>query len=252
MAFLYTDCTMNIAVSEESFPLLRNLIGNFNDYLAETTNGLDSKSKGPVYRIVARIMDGGVVAEDLSVITFNQDIQLEKALYAMHRTAKWWRRNAFVFPEMYSLPEPTSIVRWGDGDTFPETVPGRNGITVLKLHGSMNWHTQYEKRDPSLEELFSRDREVSVAANRRIATRLTFRYGATDAETFAQPVMIPAVTHKAGIFPSFLDGIWNVAEAALHEADVILVLGYSCPLLDHESANLFRRSFVGGAGNGSP
>lgn len=60
--------------------------------------------------------------------------------------------------------------------------------------------------------------------------------------TYALPVVVPPVSHKFSVLPDTLKPLWRLAEDRLRAADDVVVFGYSCPALDHESANLLART----------
>ena len=60
--------------------------------------------------------------------------------------------------------------------------------------------------------------------------------------TYAYPIVIPPVTHKAAILHQDLTNVWSGARDALLTSTDIVVFGYSCPHQDFESANLISRS----------
>jgi hypothetical protein len=59
---------------------------------------------------------------------------------------------------------------------------------------------------------------------------------------FTFPVVIPPVIHKSGIIHPDLRPVWSLAEEKLRKATKVVVMGYSCPANDWESANLIARS----------
>ena len=67
-------------------------------------------------------------------------------------------------------------------------------------------------------------------------------YTGTHRTEYTFPLIIPPVTHKAGILHKEIIPIWSIAETSLKNTHRILVFGYSCPELDFESANLLRRT----------
>lgn len=59
---------------------------------------------------------------------------------------------------------------------------------------------------------------------------------------YTLPVIVPPVSHKSSVLHNAMRELWRLSEQALHEADEIVVFGYSCPPLDFESSNQLRRS----------
>ncbi|MGH7484018.1 MAG: hypothetical protein ACREMY_00255, partial [bacterium] len=103
MAVLYTD-VYGGDLQTRAFEALRSLIRVFLKRLASTTNDIDMTSKSLLYRIVSSFLNAGVVPADVAIITFNQDIQAEKALAVLQKTKKWASKAVFSFPQCYHLP----------------------------------------------------------------------------------------------------------------------------------------------------
>jgi hypothetical protein len=88
--------------------------------------------------------------EDLTIIKFNQDIQIEKALDAIGRTKSRAGKGIFAFPGCYRLPfkgDHGSDLR-SDDRPFgnDKSFSGRS----LKLHDSLNWYSVHNTPNPSL------------------------------------------------------------------------------------------------------
>jgi hypothetical protein len=88
--------------------------------------------------------------------------------------------------------------------------------------------------------MFSPERVIHITRRRTIDPAMTVR--STQRQLYTLPVIVPPVTHKSGVIhPNLLD-LWRQSEERLHEADHLVVFGYSCPQLDVESSNQLRRS----------
>jgi len=243
MASLYPDL-FNSSLSTAAEPTFRALLQLFTNRLARTTNNLRPTQKRLLYRMLSHMLADEIDPCDITIITFNQDIQAEKMLEHLSQAKRWARKasSAFAFPALYAIPES----KWkgitypkGAPDCFTHTKTEDPCLQVLKLHGSLNWYSNHTSKNPSREAMLRQGRPLSVTRRRTISTTMTISGKRT---TYALPVVVPPVTHKSSVVPSALGPIWSLAEKRLVEADRVVVFGYSCPQLDFESANLLRRS----------
>jgi hypothetical protein len=155
-------------------------------------------------------------AEDLSVLTTNYDILIERVL--RHRSMQRPRSPGCYYgglarpQRLTGAAQPFS--RWS-----PERVIEMTGIVpVFKLHGSLNW---------------------SLSGGAIVAyqdMRPVYRHGGTGA-------IVPPVPEK--LTPAWLEAVWRDAASSLRRADVWVICGYSFPPYDTEVAELLSRSGVG-------
>ncbi len=245
MSFLYTDSRMRTSPVAGSATVLREVILDFNSYLAETTNLRAPGAKGPTYRLLMRLLDRGVSTASLTLITFNQDIQIEKSLYSLSTHRRRATDLIFDFPGMYGFEPSVRGVSTLMDQMFPLSASANDdSIRLFKLHGSLNWWTEYG-REPELANLFAPERDVVLIPHSILPPhRHLMRWQNPDevegrsrrSRRYAYPVVVPPVPQKSDLFPRFLDGIWEQASSRLVDSDVIIVYGYSCPRLDNESA----------------
>jgi hypothetical protein len=244
MAGLYPDL-FNTALESKALPAFRALLRLFTGRLASTTNNLDATQKRFLYRIINNFLWAKVEPQDITIITFNQDLQVEKTLEKLS-AAKHHARcsdQIFAFPSMYAVPRaawgkitgPTS----GPAPVFPVT-DDQECLQVLKLHGSLNWYSTHNSRTPPRRAMLNQKRKLSVTRRRLIDPEMQVETKGRSVYGF--PVVVPPVTHKSSVLPDSLAPVWELAEQRLIEAQQIIVFGYSCPALDFESANLLRRS----------
>jgi len=238
LGILYADL-YNPRLATRATAAFRSALRVVTKRLADTTNDLLPKSRGNLYHILRLWLECGIDPSAITIITFNQDLQIEKMLHYIQGTRKWGARPIFNFPYCYCLPKyritnPTSPGKL----VFPIGNPRTTGIKVLKLHGSLNWHSKHLSRNPSPRSLFNRQRELFLTTRSTISKSLRVR-GKRSLYSF--PVVIPPVVHKAGILHGDLEPVWEAAYRALRKAKEIVVFGYSCPQADYESANLISR-----------
>lgn len=238
MAILYSDIHVRTDKGKAA-AAFRGLVRLLNKKIAETTNYLDPGNKGNFYSLVSNLLKRGVRPKNITIITFNYDLQVEKALFRIQSTKRWSTFGMlFSFPYSYALPEykvskaPDSEPQFSTGDDDGEC------IRVLKLHGSLNWFSKHNSPNPTPRSLLNRNRDLTITPRRRPLSNLRYK-GSRRQYTF--PVIIPPVINKAAILHNDLVDVWRQARASLLSASRICVFGYSCPQSDFESANLMRR-----------
>lgn len=233
---IYTD----IFQKPGAFEAFRNLIKIFNRHLAVTTNKLKPNSQSLLYRILEKYLSE-YSPEQISIITFNQDIQIEKTLSELSHTNTDKKEAIFNFPSCYAidyqkLTKPKSKKK----KKFDRFEIGENSskecINVLKLHGSLNWYSRH-KKEVSKKTLFRPTSSIYITRRRRIAPDMTYE------KEYTFPVIVPPIIHKSGIFHNNFKSLWNRAETCFKNAEEILIYGYSCPSNDLESTNLLKRAF---------
>jgi hypothetical protein len=247
MAIIYADIS-NPLLEKTAVSAFRMLIRLFNRRIAETTNPLSSTNRTNLYRILAKKLKDNVAPSDLSIVTFNQDIQIEKTLARLELTKVYQRLGAiFRFPACYRITNaagrlskpPRTISK------FAEENDGASGIPLFKLHGSLNWFSSHTSRQVPKGAILNPQKKFSITPRAEIPVGMTYSQGNRTTHTF--PLIIPPVNHKAAIIHRDLYPIWELAEKALSKAGEIIVFGYSCPAADFESANLIRRAVRTGA-----
>ncbi len=245
MALIYTD-VFNPPLADDALTAFRRLMELFTRRLAVTTNEIRPTNKRLVYRILTHYLSHGVKPEDLTIITFNQDIQVEKSLELMSTIDRWASLSdrIFAFPGLYALPGLSGHMTSprGDTDLFAPGGDEENCIRLLKLHGSLNWYSSHSVPAPSRNAMFKPSRRINVTRRRTIDPGMALQ--STQRQMYTLPVIVPPVSSKSAVLHDDVAGLWQLSEAALRSADELLVFGYSCPPLDFESSNQLRRSQV--------
>lgn len=243
MAVVYADIN-NPILQKSAIEAFRNIIRLFNRRIAETTNSLKISNRSNLFRIVAKKLSSGVSPDDIAIITFNQDIHIEKTLEKIQNTKKYSSYgNIFSFPGCYRIEGGYSRLSRPNNNKatmFNVTSNPTHGIAIYKLHGSLNWFSTHTSQDVPKGAILSRSKRFKITPRKHIAVGMTFNAGKRTSYTF--PLIIPPVNHKSAIIHEDLHPLWKEAEAKLREADEIIVFGYSCPSTDFESANMLRRS----------
>jgi hypothetical protein len=245
MGQIYTDL-FNSALEPRAMKAFRSLLQLFNRRVADTTNNIDATSKRWLYRILAHYLGRRQVDPgDLTIVTFNHDIQVEKCLYLMSQTGRWSRvkREIFNFPWLYRIGDHrlTSPTGGTPSTELFDRSPEIEGIVrVLKLHGSLNWYSKHTSPEPSPDAMFNPQRSLSITRRRIITPSMSYTGG--KRKTYTSPVVVPPVTHKSAVLHTALKSVWSEAEAAMKSCDELVIFGYSCPPLDFESSNQLRRA----------
>lgn len=247
MSMIYTD-TFNPLWTDVASDAFRALISLFNRRLASTTNSLQITQQHRLYRILAHYLNCGVKPNDITIITFNQDIQIEKTLARLETRERLARFGKLLnFPFCYSIPcTRKNITAPKDGkNLFPLGDPKLHGVVVLKLHGSLNWYSVHRSPNPSPTAMFNVERRLYVTRRRTIKPQM--HYIGASRKQYTLPVVVPPLTHKSATLHRLVKSLWAIAEVAFRKANAIVIFGYSCPAVDHASCNLFRRSLIGRA-----
>jgi hypothetical protein len=243
MGQIYTD-TFNPGLSEGARLAFRALLRLFTRRVADTTNDIHPTRQRWLYRILSRFLAAGVPPDDISIITYNQDLQVEKTLCLLAERTRWssMAEQIFNFPGCYELgPHQVTSPSWGEPELFDEVEDVDGCIRILKLHGSLNWFSTHTSAAPSQSAMFNPKRVLRITRRRIVPPDLTMT---RKRSTYALPIVVPPVTHKSSVLHDDLRKVWKSAEDALDEADELIVFGYSCPPLDFESANQLRRSQI--------
>jgi len=233
MAVLYTD-SFGGDTEDEAFKTLRALINLFVKRLANTTNDIGITRRCLLYRLIVWFINAGVRPENLTIISFNQDIQAEKALDDIGKRTS--RSPIWSFPDCYHLPSSVTVTSPGDARAprFETEQADQPRTTLLKLHGSLNWYSRHNTTNPSKGQLFEPKRKINITSRKVIDTSMRINVRPGERTKFTLPVVVPPVVHKAGILPADLFPVWELARQRLTDADRVIIFAYSCPATDWE------------------
>jgi len=244
MVCIYTDI-FNKDLAPQAIVAFQELISLYTKRIAKTTNNVPITENLLMYRIIDRYLTLGFKPENISIITFNHDLHIEKILYHLTRSEKW--RNSGViyrFPSMYmagfTRNDLTSPTNSGDDDLFDVHHEETGGIHVLKLHGSLNWYSVHNTERLSPHAMFNPERKIRITRRQKVETSMRLKRKHGRKHTF--PIIVPPVIHKSSILHNNLKIIWRHAEEILRNSTELTIFGYSCPGMDYESSNLLIRS----------
>jgi len=197
--------------------------------LAKTTNNLSMGPRSIFYRFLLSELKKGDKPEDLTIITFNYDLLAERTLDEI--TSKNGN-EIFSMPGCYRLNDIAEFTKINGFPTFNNVEKDHKGVSVLKLHGSMNWQSKHTSADPNPSALFSPSRALHVTNSPDVATSLSVK---KKRRTYMKPIIVPPVSGKWNMMHNSMTGLWKLASKALQKADRVVVAGYSCPPLDLEA-----------------
>jgi len=243
MARLYTD-VFDPNLGTKAADIFRDLVYLFNRRLSDTTNDIVPTQQRFLYRIITHYFNRGIKPSDITIITFNQDLQIEKIVHKIEKTECWRSLGKiFRFPNCYRLDIRAEFVTSpseSSKNLFPsESSSHPQGIQILKLHGSLNWYSTHRSSRVPPKAMFKPDRQIWITRRQNIdpTMKLTREHRAQH----TLPVIVPPVTHKSSILHNRIKKIWGLAGDSLMKADEVTVFGYSCSAFDFESCNLIQR-----------
>ena len=208
MSILYSDVYNPAVRGSNSANAFRSLLKLINSRIAETTNSISPDSKTTLYQIIkdALLVDG-LERSDISIVTFNYDLIIEKTLFQLQKLSKIKKGGILLsFPYCYKLKQyrnsksPHTIPQFEKHSTPTKT------IEVLKLHGSLNWYSKHRSKEPSPKALLNSGRELWVTARRRIRLDMTH---SQKRKMYTFPIVVPPVTNKAAILHESLTTVWQ-------------------------------------------
>jgi hypothetical protein len=241
--FDYQEAPVNNGPAHVAYVQLVDLYARV---LRETTNWLCSDRGGaPIGRLLAAVGDG---ADTFTVITFNHDLVIENEIFRRARLRRRW-----CLQEGYGTFG--AQLRWTvsrfEEPPFPphsEECNHDRRLTVLKLHGSLNWIVRINSTQPTASTLLGTGgrRNIYVMPNRKIPEGVVMgRAGGGPGRTAwnTWPVIIPPIYSKQAL-RTRIQPVWTDARRALEECHRLVFFGYSLPEIDVEAEKLFERGMA--------
>jgi hypothetical protein len=223
-----------------------DLVDLYVRVLQETTNWLckDGRTGAPIGKLLAAAAKH---AEELTVITFNHDLVIENEIHRRAALSSRWCVDQ-CYGSMSGDLQP--LVPLSPLPVFHDHDSGRcdhsRPITLLKLHGSLNWVERINSRRPTASVLNgSRSLELNLLIKRQVLGREVFvrRKGRGRTQWNLWPIVVPPVYAKSALRGAMAKA-WADARTAVEEADRLVVFGYSLPALDIEAEKLFERAIA--------
>ncbi len=186
-----------------------------------------------------------------TVISYNYDLLVDHALWKVQKASSDDYGVAFNDAvDGSSGPSVREAYR-----REPEIQPGcqgaREGVSVLKLHGSLNWlgleHANLFKRDP---EVFYLPRAINVSVGPDFWwTGFGSLRAATGTNDISQsgrlrPIIVPPTFAKDALRGSPMGKLWPKAKEALEKCDRVVIIGLSLREADYQTRWLLRTALA--------
>jgi hypothetical protein len=222
---LFYDFLQETRTDTKTVCAYTQLVSIYTRVLRETTDwmGEDNRTGGPVGRLVSSAADA---AGEVTILTFNHDLVIENEIYKRVRLRKRWCLeqgygtfgNTCEFTGTRAQPQ------------FPAHGPDcghDRPLTLLKLHGSLNWYIRIRGERPSPRVLTgqSGSREVLVTRRRFVPAQLRWNIrspGKGRKRWYTWPVIVPPIYAKQALIRAFMPAVWSDAQEALKESDRVL------------------------------
>lgn len=224
--------------ADEALEALWFLIRMYNYSIARTTNSLPGDGDDGIYVLLKRLLsvDHGA---DLTFVTFNQDLMIEKAFASLNEKRKG-NVPLFSIDKCYGI-HFVRIVGVTGTKKFPEG--GENSVSILKLHGSLNW--EYFVRSESDPKNFLRTPKtdnITCANAEKLHLYVKYRPRSRARAGNLIPIVVPPIYEKSTLYEALLAPLRKQAEVALQEAERLIIFGYSFPEADFMARSMLRRA----------
>lgn len=247
MRFIYTDL-FNLSLQDQAEIAFHELLFLYNKRIAETTNQLGTIYKLNLFKILDYYLSQGYLPENITFVTYNHDLQIEKILEELHHKIDYQHFTTLdVFPSYYminiekkAITKPKNMKR--HLQIFDVNISAKPTVKLLKMHGSLNWYSLNKNDRISPHMLADSDRKMLITQRKNINLEMKVADRLGNGATFSFPVIVPPVIHKSEIFHDKIKKLWEYAENALRTSHEIMIFGYSCSPFDFESSNLFKRA----------
>jgi len=208
--------------------------------IEETTNWIVPTTKGPLCRLIRKSVEAGPT----TIITFNQDIVIEKALDVLTKSssAVSWHISSGYKLKFSGFTKPNGAI---EADRLFESRSNSGGSNpvILKPHGSLNWYAKTLKKDAVLSQLRS-THKINCTRRKTLDTTMQSTTHNKSGRTtwYTWPIIVPPILEKGSFLGSALDSVWDSAWDALVNAERVIVYGYSFPNADAQSRTFFMRT----------
>jgi hypothetical protein len=159
-----------------------------------------------------------------SIVTFNWDLLMDQELYFRPYRSHY---NSFL----------AAALQYTEDDPFVFQEQPPDGM-FLKMHGSMNWFQCTNAKCPASKTIV-RDVDFQGCLLRLMGMHwkdeLCMRCGSST-----EPLIIPPLLQKPIADNWIVRSAWGLARKKLHQADVVVVVGFSAPPTDFYASWLLR------------
>jgi len=199
---------LSLVVSAKNLPFFdeeywdctwRSALRLLTDCLAEKSEKAENSRL--LSNFVSNLRDGDIV------ITFNWDNLIERALFSISRKVNFLSRDT-------------------------------TAVTILKLHGSLNWVEIPE------ETTLKHPESINSLSERVVCAPDFSYYDVWDALNMP-PLIVPPIFSKRVPIGGIFQRIWFEAHNSMIYADRVFVIGYSIPNADLQARSLLRIAWAG-------
>ncbi len=162
-----------------------------------------------------------------TILTFNYDPLIEASLDVVAKTSNiLWSRSGGM-----GLRFNGRMIQGRGIEPLPEEP---TNVTLLKLHGSLNWVVPADRRSPHTPSLLRLDVDDNSGPGFSLVRD---RHGGTYRSVFVPP--------QPGKAPQILglEPLWKMARVALASAERWIVIGYRLPDTDREARDLLVEAY---------
>ena len=238
--YIYSDAFAPSA-STETLTAYWALLQMYRTALARTTNPLKGKSRFGVGALL-RFLWLNDPSREFTIVTFNQDLVIEKALDSAV-TTKRYARIPWNVEHSYGMNFSSFLVSSSQPRRFSNN--GQLSVPILKLHGSLNWvYTVRSGADPKNSIRNPRGGLHCLDQPDVLTSRIGLsRSGGRQRTNDLVSLIVPPIYEKASRYQKALQPAWDAARAALESADELVIFGYSFPDADFSARSMLRQSY---------
>jgi hypothetical protein len=212
----------------------------YNKVIADTTNKINVSDEGPLAILIKYLLK----LDDLDIITFNQDLIVERSLCTiLDKDMKkiWYPEDGYEM-NFAGITAPSSLQ---ESKLFENSYGNETSVRVLKMHGSLNWYTRTIKKDTVPSKL-TNTRSIYCTRRIKLASDMTYNAGKPRGRQswYTWPIIVPPIFEKGGFMGKVLSRVWTAAYESIKSTENIFVYGYSFPVSDQQSEVFFRRATI--------
>lgn len=177
-----------------------------------------SNSSGNTKKFVNAVFPIGTDPKEYvnRIITFNYDTLLERPLFDRGLSKK-----KVYFDRLANKPDEG--MRRKEDEKFPHPL-------ILKLHGSVNWRCSRTDFDSMINGTNDSAQKVDIWVQ---------EHGCPNPKDSVAPLIIPPIPNKPITAASIFLHLWTTAYEYLHQAEELVIVGYSCPPTDTLARTMF-------------
>ena len=215
------------------------LIKMYASVIGTTTNPLAGTSRAGVGALL-RHFYMYAADPDLTFVTFNQDLVIEKAIDEAKATRRyaaipWTLASAYCV----TFADEMSIT----GRSRFWSFVGDESIPVLKLHGSLNWVYNVRSGADPKNALRRPLAGLHCLNSHGIVSDLSYKSSGKMVDLI--PLIVPPIYEKLSQYSKVVAPVWSKAAAEISNADSLVFFGYSLPVADVWARTMLRAAIHG-------